>query len=79
MLLSGKISEFLITHAYLSHMKAQVVTIFSDVPADPAMKTYPELEKWFEKGMYVEDLVQTQAPSGLYIITFILRHNNNAP
>jgi hypothetical protein len=59
-------------------MRAQeVVTIFSDIPNDATMKTYPELEEWFNKGMYVESCVQTQSAStGKYVITFVLRYYN---
>ena len=59
-------------------MRAQeVVTIFSDIPPDARMKTYPELEEWFSKGMYIEDFVQTQSAStGKYVITFLLRYYN---
>ena len=59
-------------------MKAQeIVTIFSDIPNDATMKTYPELEEWFNKGMYVESFQQTQSVStGKYVITFILRYYN---
>jgi hypothetical protein len=55
----------------------EVVTIFSDIPTDSTMKTYPELEEWFKKGMYVESVVQTQSVSTTkYIVTFILRYYN---
>lgn len=59
-------------------MRAQeVVTIFSDIPNDATMKTYPELDEWFDKGMYVEKVAQTQSAStGKYVITFILRYYN---
>jgi hypothetical protein len=59
-------------------MKAQeVVTIFSEIPSDSTMKTYPELEEWFAKGMYVEKIVQSQAASSSkFIVTFILRYYN---
>lgn len=59
-------------------MRAQeVVTIFSDIPNDATMKTYPELDEWFNKGMYVESFVQTQSAStGKYVITFVLRYYN---
>ncbi|MEW6469126.1 MAG: hypothetical protein AB1458_09390 [Bacteroidota bacterium] len=61
-------------------MRAQeVVTIFSDIPSDATMKTYPELEEWFNKGMYVESFAQTQSASmGKYVITFVLRYYNTA-
>jgi hypothetical protein len=59
-------------------MKAQeVVTVFSDIPNDATLKTYPELEEWFNKGMYVESFQQTQSAStSKYVITFILRYYN---
>ncbi|MFY9309244.1 MAG: hypothetical protein WAQ28_09390 [Bacteroidia bacterium] len=59
-------------------MKVQeVVTIFSDIPNDATMKTYPELEEWFNKGMYVESFTQTQSgETGKYVITFLLRYYN---
>lgn len=59
-------------------MKAQeIITIFLDIPNNATMKTYPELEEWINKGMYVESFQQTQSTStGKYIITFVLRYNN---
>lgn len=55
----------------------EVVTIFSDIPTDATMKTYPELDEWFDKGMYVESFSQTQSASTeKYVITFILRYYN---
>jgi hypothetical protein len=59
-------------------MKEQeVVTVFSDIPADAVIKTYPELDEWFKKGMYIESFVQTQSSStGKYVITFLLRYYN---
>ena len=61
-------------------MRAQeVVTIFSDIPTDSTMKTYPELEEWFNKGMYIESFIQTQSTSTTkYVITFVLRYYNAA-
>ncbi len=59
-------------------MRAQeVVTIFSDIPADGKPKTYHELDEWIAKGMYIERFTQTQSDtSGRYILTFLLRYYN---
>lgn len=59
-------------------MKVQeVVTIFSDIPNDATMKTYPELDEWFNKGMSIESFAQTQSgETGKYVITFLLRYYN---
>ena len=58
--------------------KAQeVITIFSDIPYGATSKSYPELDEWLEKGMYVESFRQTQSDStSKYIITFLLRYYN---
>ena len=55
----------------------EVVTVCSDIPTDTVIKTYPELEEWFKKGMYIESFTQTQSSSTeKYVITFLLRYYN---
>jgi len=66
-------------------MKAQeVITVIAEIPAesirqtDPLIKTYPELDALFEKGMYIESLTQTHISNKTYIITFVFRNYNAA-
>lgn len=65
-------------------MKTQeVITVVAKVPAqtsrvnDNVTKNYPELAPLFEKGMYIEHLVQTLISQETYIITFVLRYYNS--
>ena len=61
-------------------MKQQeVITIFTSIPDEvkkkrPAVSTYPELDKFFEKGMYIESIVQSCVADGRCAITFVLRY-----
>jgi UDP-glucose 4-epimerase len=63
-------------------MKIQeVITIFSATPSEHIDKTkkteireYPELDPYFEKGMYVEKITQSFTESGKFSITFVLRY-----
>ncbi|MCG2609995.1 hypothetical protein LZZ90_00570 [Flavobacterium sp. SM15] len=61
-------------------MKQQeIITVFTTIPEDVKKKhtvitTYPELDKFFEKGMYVENIVQSCLADGRCAITFVLRH-----
>ena len=60
-------------------MKQQeIITIFTSIPDDIKKKhvsisTYPELNKYFEKGMYIENIVQSCLADGRCVITFLLR------
>lgn len=40
------------------------------------LKTYPELDKYFDKGMYVEQVTQTCFENGKCMITFVFRYYN---
>lgn len=61
-------------------MKQQeIITVFTSMPEDVKEKhvfinTYPELDKFFEKGMYVENIVQNCLADGRCAITFVLRY-----
>jgi hypothetical protein len=63
-------------------MKAQeIVTIIASMPTQsmrngPLIKMYPELNPYFDKGMYIETFTQTLMTSEVYIITFIFRNYN---
>lgn len=64
-------------------MKAQeVITIIAEIPNEQigknriAIKTYPELDSFFEKEMYIESFTQTLISNETYILTFIFRYYN---
>lgn len=63
-------------------MKQQeIITVITGIPDDVKKKqaviyTYPELQDFFEKGMYVENMVQSCLADGRCIITFVLRYYN---
>ena len=40
--------------------------------------TYPELEPYFEKGMYIENVIQTTIDSHKFVVTFVMRYYNMA-
>ena len=57
----------------------EVVTVFIDASTSSGVKTYPELDVWFNKGMYVESLSQCESPhAGKVCITFVLRYYNTS-
>lgn len=61
-------------------MKQQeIITIFTSIPdvvkeKRDAVSTYPELDTFFEKGMYIENIVQSCLADGRCAITFVLRY-----
>ena len=64
-------------------MKPQeVITIITDRSAsDPVdgtsvLITHPELDQFFEKGMYIENVVQSSLEKGGCAITFVFRYYN---
>lgn len=64
-------------------MKAQeVLSIFTEVTSEDlqnkgsVIKTYPELDTYFDKGMYVEKVTQTYIENGKCMITFVFRYYN---
>ena len=64
-------------------MKPQeIISIFTDVnPEDlngnnNVVKMYPELDEFFDKGMYVEKVTQTCLEKGKCMITFVFRYYN---
>lgn len=64
-------------------MKPQeVITVVAKIPAqssqesDHLIKTYEEIEPYFNKGMYIESFNQIHISEQTYIITFILRYYN---
>jgi hypothetical protein len=66
-------------------MKPQeVITIMLDISAGDAenkgsvVKMHPELDQFFDKGMYIEKLVQSSLENGKCAITFVFRHYNNS-
>ncbi|MGZ3882653.1 MAG: hypothetical protein ACXVPQ_01860 [Bacteroidia bacterium] len=66
-------------------MKPQeIVTVLTelnntqDMAGATQLKTYPELDPFFDKGMYVENVTQTCLESGKCMITFVFRHYNLA-
>jgi hypothetical protein len=60
----------------------EVLSIFTRVSEGDLDKTgvvlkmYPELDPYFDKGMYVEKITQTCLESGSCMITFVFRHYN---
>jgi hypothetical protein len=64
-------------------MRAQeVLSIFTAFTAadlqnkGSVIKTYPELDAYFDKGMYVEKVTQTCLDGGNCLITFVFRYYN---
>jgi len=57
----------------------EVVTIFRDVKQKSENHdyvVYPEIEKFFENGFYIEDFKQTLIGTDRYMITFTFRKFN---
>lgn len=66
-------------------MKPQeVITIITEVSANDSpdktsvVKTHPELDQFFDKGMYIEKVVQSSLENGSCAITFVFRHYNTS-
>lgn len=66
-------------------MKPQeVITIMTDMSAESGedksnqVKTHPELDQFFNKGMYIESAYQNCLENGKCIITFIFRYYNTS-
>lgn len=66
-------------------MKPQeVLSIFTNVTSEDlenegsVVKTYPELDSYFDKGMYVEKVTQTCLENGKCMITFVFRYYNTS-
>lgn len=63
-------------------MKPQeVITIMTEMTTSEdgksnVVKMHPELDQFFDKGMYIEKLVQTCLENGKCIITFVFRYYN---
>lgn len=64
-------------------MKPQeVITLFIEMPdqeaghAENKISVHPELDPYFEKGMYIEKFSQCCSESGKCAITFIFRYYN---
>jgi len=64
-------------------MKPQeVITIMTEMSAGNSgdntsiVKTHPELDQFFDKGMYIEKVVQSCLDDGRCIITFVFRYYN---
>lgn len=56
----------------------EIVTIFVEASQDN-IKTYPELDEWFNKGMYVQSVTQSGVPdAGKICVTFVLRYYNSS-
>lgn len=62
-------------------MKPQeIITIMVDMFTGDAMnkstvvKTHPELDQFFDKGMYIENITQNCLENGKCIITFTFRY-----
>ena len=62
-------------------MKPQeVITIYTTVPNQDSNKqnivsTHPELDQFFDKGMYIETVVQS-LEKGICALTFVFRYYN---
>lgn len=57
----------------------EIVTVFVEASPPDSIKTYPELNEWFNKGMYVQSVAQSGVPNtGKTCITFILRYYNSS-
>lgn len=66
---------------YKQVQQQEIITIVSTIPKNVndnqvVVTTYPELQEFFEKGMYVESVVQSCLVDGRCIITFVLRYYN---
>ncbi len=64
--------------------KQEIITIFTNIPKNineenNITNTYPELNKFFEKGMYIENVVQNCLADGRCVITFVFRHYYSSP
>ena len=66
-------------------MKPQeVITIMVDLSlADAQVKNnvvrmHPELDQFFDKGMYIEKVVQSCPDNGKCVITFVFRYYNTS-
>lgn len=66
-------------------MKPQeVISIIADIsPSDldnkgNLAKSYPELDQFFDKGMYIENIVQSPFGNRKCIITFVFRYYNTS-
>jgi hypothetical protein len=64
-------------------MKPQeVITIMTEMSASNStdkisvVKTHPELDQFFDKGMYIENVVQSFLENGKCAITFVFRYYN---
>ncbi len=59
-------------------MKPQeVITIVTDIFFDSQVKgarMHPELDEFFDKGMYIEKVVQNCLDNGKCVITFVFRY-----
>ncbi|MES2779497.1 MAG: hypothetical protein V4651_06315 [Bacteroidota bacterium] len=63
----------------LTH-KQEVVTLLVNIPRSGSkiiLKQYPELNPFFDMGMYIETFSQCRLSKKQYSITFILRHYNS--
>lgn len=57
----------------------EIVSIFVDMSASSHVRSYPELDEWFNKGMYIESLTQSEsARTGKMCLTFVLRYYNTS-
>lgn len=64
-------------------MKPQeVITIMTEMSANnpqdkkSVIQTHPELDQFFDKGMYIEKVVQSCLENGRCAITFVFRYYN---
>lgn len=63
-------------------MRAQeVISLIGKTPGESDsmnqnVHTYPALDEFLEKGMYIESLHQIRLSDSLYMITFVLRYYN---
>lgn len=62
----------------------EVLSIFTDVTSEDlknkgsVLKTYPELDSYFDKGMYIEKVTQTCLEDDKCMITFVFRYYSSA-
>ena len=66
-------------------MKPQeVITIIVDTSSGDAQiknnitRAHPELDQFFDKGMYIEKVVQSSLDNGKCVITFVFRYYNTS-
>lgn len=66
-------------------MKPQeVITIMTEMSATNStnktsvVKIHPELDEFFDKGMYIEKIVQSCLENGRCAITFVFRYYNTS-